>query len=259
MRKLPYTVKEVARLAGVTVKTLHHYHRIGLLRPCQVTEAGYRLYGTEELERLQHILFYRELEFPLESIKRLMDGNTPRAALLAEQERLLSGRKQQLERLLATIRTTIQYTEKGEPMDQEQMFVGFKREEEWTEALSEQRKHLEETYGFDLLEHSPVEVDALNEMAAESKTFTDGLAAALRQGLKHSDEAVRERIGRHLAFMESRGLPAGPDDFVMQTRFFLDDDFHRGMLEAQQTGLAYYLNAAAEAYARARTSGEAGE
>lgn len=63
-----YTVTEVARLAGVTVKALHHYHKIGLLKPCKVTEAGYRLYGTKELERLQQILFYRELDFSLEQI-----------------------------------------------------------------------------------------------------------------------------------------------------------------------------------------------
>ncbi|XWX60162.1 MerR family transcriptional regulator [Desulfitobacterium sp. AusDCA] len=60
-----YTVKEVAELAGVTIKTLHHYHKIGLLLPCEITDAGYRLYGPKELERLQQILFYRELDFSL--------------------------------------------------------------------------------------------------------------------------------------------------------------------------------------------------
>jgi DNA-binding transcriptional MerR regulator len=60
-----YTVNEVARLTGVTVKTLHHYHKINLLEPCAISDAGYRLYGNEELERLQQILFYRELDFSL--------------------------------------------------------------------------------------------------------------------------------------------------------------------------------------------------
>jgi DNA-binding transcriptional MerR regulator len=57
-----YTVKEVSDLSGVTIKTLHHYHKIGLLKPREISEAGYRLYGERELERLQEILFYRELE-----------------------------------------------------------------------------------------------------------------------------------------------------------------------------------------------------
>lgn len=59
-----YTVKEVSKITKVTVKALHHYHKIGLLLPCKVNEAGYRFYGTKELERLQQILFYRELDFP---------------------------------------------------------------------------------------------------------------------------------------------------------------------------------------------------
>ena len=65
---MEYTVKQVAEMTGVTVKTLHHYHKIGLLLPCRVTEAGYRLYGEGELMRLQQILFYRELDFSLGDI-----------------------------------------------------------------------------------------------------------------------------------------------------------------------------------------------
>ncbi len=70
-----YTVKEIAELTGVTIKTLHHYHKIGLLEPCKVTDAGYRLYGIKELERLQQILFYRELDFSLGDIKKLLKMN----------------------------------------------------------------------------------------------------------------------------------------------------------------------------------------
>ena len=68
------TVSEVSRLTGVSVRTLHHYDEIGLLHPAQVTEAGYRLYGDEELERLQMILFFRELKFPLRDVKRILES-----------------------------------------------------------------------------------------------------------------------------------------------------------------------------------------
>ncbi len=66
------TVKQVADLTGITIKTLYHYHKIGLLEPREITEAGYRLYGKKELEKLQHILFYRELDFSLESIQKIL-------------------------------------------------------------------------------------------------------------------------------------------------------------------------------------------
>jgi DNA-binding transcriptional MerR regulator len=66
-------VKEVSELAGVSVRTLHHYDEIGLLVPSSVTPAGYRLYSVEDLERLQQILFYREIGFSLSEIKDILD------------------------------------------------------------------------------------------------------------------------------------------------------------------------------------------
>ena len=67
------TVREVSRLTGISVRTLHYYDEIGLLCPDRVTEAGYRLYGTKALERLQHILLFRELEFSLKDIREILD------------------------------------------------------------------------------------------------------------------------------------------------------------------------------------------
>ncbi|MBR4972574.1 MAG: MerR family transcriptional regulator [Oscillospiraceae bacterium] len=67
------TVKEVSQLTGVSVRTLHHYDAIGLLRPTRVTESGYRLYDDRALARLQHILLFRQLQFPLKEIKEILD------------------------------------------------------------------------------------------------------------------------------------------------------------------------------------------
>lgn len=99
------TVKEVSRITGVSVRTLHHYDAIGLLRPTQVTESGYRLYDDTALQRLQTILFFRELEFPLQEIKDILDTPNfdPREAL-ADQIHLLELQKQHLENLIAHAR-----------------------------------------------------------------------------------------------------------------------------------------------------------
>ena len=70
------TVKEVSNLTGVSVRTLHHYDAIGLLKPTELTEAGYRLYDDTALERLQMILLFRELQFPLKDIKAMLDSST---------------------------------------------------------------------------------------------------------------------------------------------------------------------------------------
>ncbi len=68
------TVNEVSRLSGISVRTLHYYDQIGLLHPDQISEAGYRLYGQESLERLQQILLFRQLKFPLKEIKAIVDS-----------------------------------------------------------------------------------------------------------------------------------------------------------------------------------------
>ena len=68
------TVKQVSRLTGISVRALHYYDEIGLLKPSDITEAGYRLYDDTALERLQSILFFRELEFPLKDIREIMES-----------------------------------------------------------------------------------------------------------------------------------------------------------------------------------------
>ena len=99
------TVKEVSRITGVSVRTLHHYDAIGLLKPTQITEAGYRLYDDTALKRLQSILLFRELEFPLQEIKDILDNPdfNPMDAL-EDQIRLLELRKQHLEALISHAR-----------------------------------------------------------------------------------------------------------------------------------------------------------
>lgn len=84
------TVNEVSKLAGVSVRTLHHYDAIGLLKPTKVTDAGYRLYDDTALERLQSILLFRELQFPLKEIKVILDSSAFDAGeALAQQIKLL--------------------------------------------------------------------------------------------------------------------------------------------------------------------------
>jgi len=244
-----YTVKEVSAVSHVTVKTLHHYHKLGLLVPSKISEAGYRLYGTKELERLQHILFYRELEFPLEQIKELLEKEDDRLALLLRQEELLQQRKQRLEGVIATLRHSVTSIREGKPMNDREMFKGFETEEAWNEALKEHNQHLEETYGIEPPQVDEGGVPGMNEQAAEAAAFMKEMADSLKAGMRHDHEQLQQAMRAHLAFMNSHGHAVSAADFAAQTRFFLSDDFHRQMLEGQQTGLAYYLCAAAEALA----------
>ena len=98
------TVKELAQAAGVSVRTLHYYDQSGLLRPSGASRAGYRLYDDNARERLQQILFFRALGFPLEQIRRLLQAApADRARLLTDQRQRLIARREQLERQLARL------------------------------------------------------------------------------------------------------------------------------------------------------------
>ena len=105
-------IKEFAELTGVSVRTLHYYDEIGLLKPCFVDKQnGYRFYDETSLERMQEILFYRELDFPLKSIAEILASpNYDKQKALAEQKRLLTLKKDRLERLIAAL----EQAEKGE-------------------------------------------------------------------------------------------------------------------------------------------------
>lgn len=95
------TVNEVSKLTGVSVRTLHHYDEIGLLHPTSVTEAGYRLYDDAALERLQHILLFKELQFPLKDIKDILNSSDfDRNKALEQQIELLTMKKEHLENLI---------------------------------------------------------------------------------------------------------------------------------------------------------------
>ena len=117
-------VKEVSELTGVSVRTLHHYDAIGLLRPTRVTEAGYHLYDGEALKRLWTILLFRELDFPLAAIRAILDNpTTDRENVLTAQIELLEMRRNRLDgviRLAKNVRdrgeeSLKQQTDKGRP------------------------------------------------------------------------------------------------------------------------------------------------
>lgn len=103
------TVHKVSELTGVSVRALHHYDAVGLLKPTAVTEAGYRLYDDAAIARLQSILLFRELEFPLKSIKAILDSpEFDASAAMLEQIKLLELRREQIDRLILLARETIE-------------------------------------------------------------------------------------------------------------------------------------------------------
>ena len=123
---MAYTVKKVSDIAGVTIRTLHHYDEIGLLKPAAVSLAGYRLYSEEDLARLQEILFFRELGFDLKEIKAITSRfGYNRQQALRVHKRLLEEKDKHLQELIQTVDRTLEAIEGGQTMSTEDMFEAF--------------------------------------------------------------------------------------------------------------------------------------
>lgn len=123
---MSYTVKKVSDIAGVSIRTLHHYDEIGLLKPAAVSPAGYRLYSEEDLVRLQEILFFRELGFNLKEIKAITSrfGYNRRQALQLHK-RLLEEKSKHITGLIQAADLTLAAIEGGPVTDKEDMFMAF--------------------------------------------------------------------------------------------------------------------------------------
>lgn len=125
-----YKVKELAELAGVSVKTLHHYDKIGLLSPAIRSEKNYRLYGENELYRLQQILFYKELAMPLTEIGEILDNrNFDQLNALMEHKQMIQNEKLRLDELVNTIDKTILQLKGKKMITDKELYKGFNSEE----------------------------------------------------------------------------------------------------------------------------------
>ena len=125
------TVKQLSKLAGVTPRTLHHYDAIGLLKPSRIGENGYRYYEEDALLRLQQILFYRELDMPLDEIRKVLGSRGFDLLAALEAHRLaLQGESRRLQRLIRTIDRTTRHLKERTTMNPKALFEGFSEEDQ---------------------------------------------------------------------------------------------------------------------------------
>lgn len=158
------TVKEVSSLSGVSARTLHYYDEIGLLPPAAVTDAGYRMYDEASLNRLQQILLFRELQFPLKEIRRILDNPAfDRNKALEKQIRLLTMQKEHIEQLIAFAETL--QTQGGNAMS----FEAFDKSK-----LKEYEIEAKRTWG---------ETEAYREYEQKTSAYSDEKKDAAGRGL----------------------------------------------------------------------------
>ncbi|HEY0438315.1 MAG TPA: MerR family transcriptional regulator [Phenylobacterium sp.] len=250
-----YTVKQVAKLSGVSVRTLHHYDEVGLLKPACVGANGYRYYGREELLRLQQILFHRELGFSLEEIGRVLDaGDFDRVAALKAHRAKLEGDVRRYRRLMRTIDETLAALEGATKMDDKAMWRGFdperqaKYEEQLVERFGEGVKaEIAAAYARQK-DWTQADFDRVQD---EWLAIGQAVGAAMRDGVPADSEAVRALMRRLCDWLTIHwGKPPVRESLVGLGNLYETDPDFRSRLEAEVgVGFAEYLSAAMRLFA----------
>ncbi len=256
MRVKAYTVSQLARMAGVSVRTLHHYDHIGLLKPSARTAAAYRLYQEPELLRLQQILFFKELDVPLDEIRSILDdpGFDPIQALNDHRQRL-ENETARLNRLLKTIDRTIQRLTEEEShmtLTDEELYEGFTPEQ-----VERYNREAQELYDPELVRESWKRIRKMSKeqwqaIKDEGDQVTRLIAAVADRA--PDDPEVQGLIARHHAWLE-HFYPASAEVYRGLGQGYASHPDFRATYDRYRPGLADFMQAAMAYYADHTLSG----
>ena len=245
------TVGEVARLAGVTVRTLHHYDDIGLVRPSGRTDAGYRLYDDGDLARLQTVLFYRELGFALDDIRTVMSApDFDRGDALREQRKLLEAEVHRLQRMLDALDDAITAHEEGAPMSDEAMFEVFGEQQRALQREAEQRWGETDAYRQSRARTAGYTKQDWQDVKAEGERIMDGIAAVYRSGAAADSTAAMDAVEAHRRQISERFYDCSHELQVGLAEMYVQDPRFTATYEAVEPGLAVWVRDAIRANAR---------
>lgn len=192
-----YTVKRLSDLAGISVRTLHYYDEIDLLKPTHIGANGYRHYDDEALLRLQQILFYRELGLELMEIKEVLDNpDFDVLAALDSHKAALHDKITRLENLVKTVDETVLHLRGGKAMSRRKLFRAFTEEEQKYNERLVRLEHGPQNVNDSIRRWNSYSKEQQQAVFDEANDIYNDLADALEEGLPVHSEIVQEMIGR---------------------------------------------------------------
>ncbi|MGN6866915.1 MAG: MerR family transcriptional regulator [Solirubrobacteraceae bacterium] len=234
------TVGEVADLAGVTVRTLHHYDEVGLLSPSGRSEAGYRLYSYDDLARLREILIWRTLGFPLTEIASLLDDpGHDRLAALERQRELIEREIDRLGALAAAVDAAIAAQTNGTRLEETTMFEGFDPSEYEDEAR--ERWGDTEAYRESARRTAQYGEPEWAEIRAEADAITRELVALMHSREPTDGQAARALAERHRQHISRWFYPCSPAMHRGLGEMYVADERFARVYEREAPGLATYF------------------
>jgi DNA-binding transcriptional MerR regulator len=249
---MEYTVQKLGELAGISTRTLRYYDEIGILKPARINSSGYRIYGQAEVDRLQQILFYRELGVSLDSIKNIItapsfDGAN---ALKEHREKLLE-KREQLDLLIANVDKTIAVTEGRIKMANKEKFEGFKQKM-IEDNEKKYGKEIREKYGNDTIDKSNAKLKNMTQEQYEAVTkleqqVKETLAQAFATGDPASDIA-QKAADLHKQWLTFYWSSYSKEAHAGIAQMYVDDDRFKAYYDEKQPGAAEFLRDAIHIY-----------
>jgi DNA-binding transcriptional MerR regulator len=249
---MEYTILKLAKLAGISTRTLRYYDEIGILKPARISSSGYRIYGKAEIDRLQQILFYRELGLDLENIRSIVTAPTFNSAraLRAHHEKLLA-KREQLDTLIATVEKTIAETEGRTTMTDKEKFEGFKQklidDNEATYGTEIRAK-----YGREQVEKSN---KAFKDMTKEQYDAFEKLGSDVLETLKAAfatgdpaGELAQKAADLHRQWLSYTWGSYTKEAHAGVAQMYVDDERFTAYYDKEQPGLAKFLRDAVLVY-----------
>jgi DNA-binding transcriptional MerR regulator len=247
-----YTVQKLGQLAGISTRTLRYYDEIGILKPARINSSGYRIYGQAEVDRLQQILFYRELGVSLESIRDIVTAPSfnGELALKEHREKLLE-KREQLDKLIANVEKTIALTEGRMNMSNKEKFEGFKKKMV-EENEKKYGKEIREKYGKETVEKSNAKFMNMTEKQHEEVTaLAEELSVTLAEAFKTGDpagELAQKAADLHKQWLTYYWTTYTKEAHAGVAQMYLDDERFTAYYDKEQPGTAEFLRDAIHIY-----------
>lgn len=249
---MEYTVQKLGRMAGVSTRTLRYYDEIDILKPARINSSGYRIYGQAEVDRLQQILFYRELGVSLETIKDLVTAPSfdGKKALKEHREKLLE-KREQLDLLISNVDKTIALSEGRITMSNQEKFNGFKQKLV-DDNEKKYGKEVREKYGEEAVNKSNAKVKGMSQEQYEEVTkLATEVMETLQAAFVTGDPAGE--LAQKAADLHRQWLSFYWDSYTKEAhagvaQMYVDDERFTAYYDEKHPGTAAFLRDAVFIY-----------
>lgn len=249
---MQYKVKEVSDLVGVSVRTLHHYDQIGLLKPTSVSPAGYRLYTDSDLEKLQQILFFKELGFSLQETGKIIHSpGFDRKQALKKHKELLIKKRERLDEIIKSVEKSIDAIERGMKMNKKEMFKAFdmheieKHQKKYAEEVKQKYGNTE-AYNESLQKTSKYTKEDWSAMMEKWDDLYRRIAARMEYG--PADPEVQKMMAEYQQFISGSFYNCTTEIFRGLGDLYVSDERFTVNIDKHGAGLAQFLKEAMHIY-----------